>query len=350
MNRTDFSFDLPPRLIAQHPADSRSDARLLLVRRNDGVAGHHRVSELPQLLPELFAQGVVMVFNDSRVRKARLYGRLDGEEREFLLVADESVRREQPAGTLWKAMSRKVRRLGEGALIEFPASVRARVRGIESGLVLLQFEQPLTEEYFQTCGHVPLPPYIDRKDAVEDERRYQTVYAREPGSVAAPTAGLHFTTELLEQIRASGVSTEWVRLHVGIGTFLPVRVDSIEDHVMHAEECELTAEVAERLMDARSAGKRILAVGTTTVRTLESAWDRSTGTLKPFRGPTQLFITPGYEFGAVDALFTNFHTPESTLLMLVSAFAGRETILSAYQEAVSREYRFFSYGDATLLY
>ena len=352
MKRTDFSFDLPEKLIAQTPADAREQARLLLIQRGRGVAGHHSVSDLPSLLPRLFPGGVVMVFNDSRVRKARLYGVPSGSERhvEFLLVQDVSAGHGGTSGTHWKAMTNRTRRLKPETRISFPGDAAASVTAIEGGFVVLRFERPLTEDYFTTHGHVPLPPYIDRSDAPEDEQRYQTVYAKEPGSVAAPTAGLHFSESLLAELQESGVQMEWVRLHVGIGTFLPVRVESIEDHTMHEEECELTPEVAERLMAARAAGKTLLAVGTTTVRTLESAWDARRQRLRPFRGATDLFITPGYEFGAVDALFTNFHTPESTLLMLVSAFAGRETVLDSYREAVSREYRFFSYGDATLLY
>lgn len=352
MNRTDFSFDLPERLIAQHPADTRENARLLAIKRNAGISGHHTVSQLPALLAELFPNGVVMVFNDSRVRKARIYGTAHGSSREieFLLVKDTSGPAGGEPGRIWKAMSNRTRRLKPNVELRFPGDARATVTGVEDGLVVLRFDRPLHERYFAEHGHVPLPPYINRDDAPEDEERYQTVYAKEPGSVAAPTAGLHFTDELLAALRESGVVMEWVRLHVGIGTFLPVRVESIEDHTMHEEECELTPEVAGRLMGARASGKTLLAVGTTTVRTLESAWDDNEQRLVPFRGPTDLFITPGYRFGAIDALFTNFHTPESTLLMLVSAFAGRQTILDAYREAVEWEYRFFSYGDATLLY
>jgi S-adenosylmethionine:tRNA ribosyltransferase-isomerase len=352
MKRTDFSFELPPELIAQHPSDSREKARLLAIRRHSGITGHHTVSELPRLLSELFPDGVVMVFNDSRVRKARLYATTSAGDREieFLLVKDLSFASGETSGRVWQAMSNRTRRLKPGTALLFAGKTSAEVRSVENGLVTVEFAAPLTEAYFSQHGHVPLPPYIDRDDAPDDEERYQTVYANEPGSVAAPTAGLHFTKELLAELREAGVQMEWVRLHVGMGTFLPVRVEQLEDHTMHEEECELTSDVAGRVMEARALGKTILAVGTTTVRTLESAWDRQTETLVPFRGATDLFITPGYEFGAVDAMFTNFHTPESTLLMLVSAFAGHQTMLSAYREAVENRYRFFSYGDATLLY
>jgi S-adenosylmethionine:tRNA ribosyltransferase-isomerase len=366
MKTTDFSFELPDELIAQHPSEHRGESRLMLLDRASGSTSHHTVGDLPQLV----SPDTVMVFNDSRVRKARLYGDVRpaatrGDRgstspgshpdaaaadrpapREFLLV------REQPDAsprTVWQAMTRKPRKLKPGATVVFPGERIARVTGHHEMFVLLAFERPLDEEYFAKHGHVPLPPYIDRDDAPADEERYQTVYATEPGSVAAPTAGLHFTPELLERLRERGVQTESVRLHVGIGTFLPVRVERVEEHTMHEEECELTEETAERLNAARTEGRKILAVGTTSVRTLESAWNTDRGELVPFRGETRLFIRPGHRFGAVDTLFTNFHTPRSTLLMLVSAFAGRENVLAAYREAVRERYRFFSYGDAMLI-
>lgn len=350
MKTADFSFELPEELIAQHPSNHRGESRLMVVDRASGTIDHRRVVDLPQILdPE-----TVMVFNDSRVRKARLYGRVRraspgssaGDEREFLLV------REIPGSggrRRWAAMTRKPGRLGEGTRVEFPDGRIARVEARRDMFVELAFDRALDEGYFATHGHVPLPPYIDRADAAEDEERYQTVYAREPGSVAAPTAGLHFTPQLLEQLEGRGVGAEWVRLHVGIGTFLPVRTEELDEHRMHEEECELGAETADRLNEARRAGRRLLAVGTTSVRTLESAWNAAAGRLEPFRGPTDLFIKPGHRFGAVDRLFTNFHTPRSTLLVLVSAFATRELILRAYEEAVAERYRFFSYGDAMLI-
>lgn len=345
MKTADFSFDLPDELIAQHPAERRGESRLLVLDRDSGKLEHRAVSDLPALL----SAQTVMVFNDSRVRKARLYGLREGRqapvgqrEHEYLFV------RRLPE-TTWEVMTRKPRRHRTGEQVLFPGGRTGTVAGHRDMFILLRFDAPLEEEYFATHGHVPLPPYIDREDVSEDERRYQTVYAREPGSVAAPTAGLHFTPELLERLEQRGIEIEWVRLHVGIGTFLPVRVENLDDHTMHEEECELTREAASRLNAARAAGKRLLAVGTTTVRTLESAWDRDRHRLVPFRGATDLFIRPGYEFGAVDMLFTNFHTPRSTLLMLVSAFAGRETVLNAYREAVRSRYRFFSYGDAMLI-
>ncbi|MFP4113234.1 MAG: tRNA preQ1(34) S-adenosylmethionine ribosyltransferase-isomerase QueA [Spirochaetota bacterium] len=360
MKTTDFSFDLPDELIAQHPSEHRGESRLMVLDRTTGRTEHRTVADLPDLV----APRTVMVFNDSRVRKARLYGRpvatgahaapvragdagdRDGGDREFLLVRELP---DHPPRTGWEAMTKKPRRLKPDDRIAFPGGRTARVVGHREMFVMLRFDSPLDEAYFARHGHVPLPPYIEREDAPEDEERYQTVYAKEPGSVAAPTAGLHFTPRILDELRARGVRTETVRLHVGIGTFLPVRVEDIGEHTMHEEECELTEETARRLNEARAEGHPLLAVGTTTVRTLESAWDPDRGELVPFRGETDIFIRPGHQFGAVDMLFTNFHTPRSTLLMLVSAFAGRETILAAYEEAVRERYRFFSYGDAMLI-
>ncbi len=361
MKTTDFSFDLPDELISQHPSERRGESRLMVVDRASGEISHRTVADLPDIV----SPDTVMVFNDSRVRKARLYGRRvtdDGraEQREFLLVRElvpergEKAVRAATAGsprprTRWEAMTRRPSKTREGSTIAFPGGRTARVVGHREMLVHLEFDEPLDESYFDEHGHVPLPPYIDRDDEADDAERYQTVYAREPGSVAAPTAGLHFTQSLLDRLQASGVGIEWVRLHVGIGTFLPVRVENLDEHRMHEEQCELAPRTAERLNAARTAGKRLLAVGTTSVRTLESAWNAETARLEPFSGETDLFIRPGYRFGAVDMLFTNFHTPRSTLLMLVSAFATRGLILRAYEEAVRKRYRFFSYGDAMLI-
>ncbi len=347
MKTTDFSFSLPDELIAQHPSDTRGGSRLMVLDRETGAIEHRSVADLPELLP----RDTIMVFNDSRVRKARLYGAVGpGQEREFLLVREVATEVAQTAGgSTWEAMTRKPRKIRVGSPVVFPGNRKATVTGHHEMFVSLAFEEQLDEDYFVAHGHVPLPPYIDREDEGEDEERYQTVYAREPGSVAAPTAGLHFTPALLSRLEEKGIEIEWVRLHVGIGTFLPVRVENVDEHEMHEEACELTLETAARLNAARRNGKRLLAVGTTSVRTLESAWNPEAGELQAFRGATRLFIRPGYEFGAVDALFTNFHTPHSTLLMLVSAFAGRENVLSAYETAVTERYRFFSYGDAMLI-
>ncbi len=347
MKTADFSFDLPEELIAQHPSARRDRARLMVLDRRTGGTQHRMVTDFPDLL----APGTVMVCNDSRVRKARLYARVSGgSEREFLLIRELHDKTcVDDRASVWEAMTRKPSRLRVGTVVDFPDGRCATVAGHRSAFVLLSFDAPLDEAYFAAWGHVPLPPYIARQDEDEDESRYQTVYAQEPGSVAAPTAGLHFTTELLERVKELGVQIEWVRLHVGIGTFLPVRVDEVEKHEMHEERCELRPEVAERLNAAREAGRPILAVGTTSVRTLESAWDERRQRIVGFSGETRLFIRPGYRFTVVDTLFTNFHTPRSTLLMLVAAFAGRDRVLAAYEEAVRRRYRFYSYGDAMLI-
>ena len=345
MKTADFSFDLPDELIAQHPSGTRGESRLMVLDRGTGRIRHRMIGDLSDLV----APGTVMVFNDSRVRKARLLARVDegGTEREFLMIREV---RSATDGSTWEAMTRKPGRLRAGTRVRFPGDRIGVVTGHRDSLVHLTFyETTLDEEYFASYGHVPLPPYISREDEPDDEQRYQTVYAREPGSVAAPTAGLHFTQELLDRLEARGVEIEWVRLHVGIGTFLPVRVEDVDAHRMHEETCEITPAVAGRLNEARAAGRKILAVGTTSVRTLESAWDSDRECAIGFTGETRLFIRPGYRFRVVDSLFTNFHTPRSTLLMLVSAFAGRERILAAYEEAVRRRYRFFSYGDAMLI-
>ncbi len=223
------------------------------------------------------------------------------------------------------------------------------ITGVDAPYREIEFSTEVDDTWLDIHGHIPLPPYIDREDTPDDAERYQTVYSQAVGSVAAPTAGLHFTPELLEALRTHGVTTCFVTLHVGIGTFLPVKTDSLEEHEMHHEEYQISPSTARIIDTAREGGLPVVAVGTTVVRTLESAWDRSHGALRPGHGSTDLFIYPGYEFGVVDQMFTNFHTPESTLVAMVSAFAGRETIMAAYREAIAHRYRFFSYGDAMLI-
>lgn len=339
-----FSFELPARLIAQYPRQGRASSRLLLMNRATGELSHHHVVDLPSLIPA----GTVMVFNRSKVRKARLYARAKGSQRdkEFLLIDQlPSVK----GNDRWTAMTNKVRGMKPGKAYVFPGYVDAFVVGAENELVELEFSESLTEEYFELHGHVPLPPYIRRKDETEDEWRYQTVYARTPGSVAAPTAGLHFTDELLRDLVDAGVQLEWIELHVGLGTFLPVRSANIDDHHMHSERYSVDPTTAERLTDALRSNRPVLAVGTTSVRTLEAAFSAPENRVAYGSGETAIFIRPGYQFGAVTSLFTNFHTPESTLLMLVAAFGGLDRVLAAYREAVNQGYRFFSYGDAMLI-
>lgn len=334
-----FSFELPEHLIAQHPSDRRGQSRLLVLDRTTGSIADRHVHELPSLL----ASPSLLVLNDSRVRKARLYGRpeMGRREIEFLLLHTTD------GGCTWEAVTRGAKRRRTGERIIFAGEHVATVAGKGDGTVMLSFASPLDEGYFQRHGHVPLPPYIRREDAPSDEARYQTVYARSVGSVAAPTAGLHFTHELLDRLAAAGIQTTTITLHVGMGTFAPVRTEDAEAHRMHTEEYEVGHAAAQAVTEAKRAGVPIIAVGTTAVRTLESAWDGSQ--LVAGRSATQLYVLPGYGFSVVDHLFTNFHTPESTLLMLVAAFAGRERVLDAYRHAVAQEYRFFSYGDAMLI-
>jgi S-adenosylmethionine:tRNA ribosyltransferase-isomerase len=346
MKRSDFHFDLPSELIAQQPPARRSASRLLCLDGASGEVVHRQFAELPSLL----RAGDLLVFNDTRVIPARLFGRKASGGRVELLV--ERVLAEDRLLAQVRASKSPLK----GTTIELLDQRDGRPAGIS--LVVLGRREDLFElglpagtealALLETWGHVPLPPYIGRADAPGDRERYQTVFARAPGAVAAPTAGLHFDQALLRQLGEAGVELGFVTLHVGAGTFQPVRVDDIETHRMHAEQFEVGAELCEQLRRTRAAGGRVVAVGTTSVRCLESA--SREGAPRPCRGETDIFIYPGYRFRAVDALITNFHLPESTLLMLVSAFAGREHTLAAYAGAVEQGYRFFSYGDAMLVF
>jgi S-adenosylmethionine:tRNA ribosyltransferase-isomerase len=342
----EFSFELPEELIAQHPAERRGESRLLVLDRASLSRTHTAVARLADFVEP----GTLMFFNDSRVRKARIFGlALDtGGRAEFLLL------KARADGT-WEAAATRLKKQRAGRRYSFPEGLRAEVLGPgeadgeeRPNTVILRFEPALTEDYLERAGHVPLPPYIKRDDDEEDDERYQTVYSREVGSAACPTAGLHFTDALLAELDAKGVRRTMVTLHVGLGTFLPVRSETIEGHAMHEEDYSVPEETARAVTAAKADGRPVLAVGTTSLRTLESAWVDGEG-LRAGRGSTRIFIYPGYRFKAADGLFTNFHTPKSTLLMLVSAFAGREAILDAYAEAVRERYRFFSYGDAMLI-
>jgi S-adenosylmethionine:tRNA ribosyltransferase-isomerase len=333
----DFDYDLPAASIAQEPAP-RGESRLLVLDRQ-GPERHSRVSDLPRLL----RPGDLLVLNDTRVIPARLYGRSAGGGRMEILLIEPVAERE------WDALVKPGRRARPGAVIEITDGLAAEVIDKdEDGRYRLRFTEPI-EPHLDRLGHIPLPPYIHRPDTPEDRERYQTVFARQPGAVAAPTAGLHFTAELLEEIAAAGVEIARVTLHVGIGTFKPVSAERIEEHRMESERYEIGEETAGAIRRARAAGRRIVAVGTTVVRTLESAAQAGGGEVRAGGGATKLFITPGYSFQAVDVLLTNFHLPRSTLLMLVSAFAGRERVLDAYEEAIREGYRFYSYGDAMLV-
>jgi S-adenosylmethionine:tRNA ribosyltransferase-isomerase len=354
MRLSDFDFDLPEALIALRPAEPRESARLLVVRRGSAPEDR-RVGELKDLL----GPGDVLVFNDTRVIPARLNG---VRRREGSVVAVEATLHKRLAPHRWAAFMRPGKRLKPGDRIRFGAAqdracassgLEATVASKgEGGEVTLDFDLsgPLLDEAIAAHGLMPLPPYIAAKRGEDerDRRDYQTVYARNDGSVAAPTAGLHFTPELLEALKERGVEQRFVTLHVGAGTFLPVKTDDVSQHRMHAEYGEVTPETAEALNAARAAGGRIVCVGTTSLRLLESAADEQ-GVIQPFFGDTDIFITPGYRFRAAGALMTNFHLPKSTLFMLVSAFSGVETMRAAYAHAIERGYRFYSYGDASLL-
>jgi S-adenosylmethionine:tRNA ribosyltransferase-isomerase len=335
----DFDYDLPPASIAQEPAP-RGESRLLVLDRQ-GSDRHARVRDLPRLL----RPGDLLVLNDTRVIPARLHGRSAGGGKMEILLLERLADRE------WEALVKPGRRARPGSLIRIEEGLAAEVvdkrEDGPSHRYRLRFSEPI-EPHLDQLGHIPLPPYIHRPDTPEDRERYQTVFARRPGAVAAPTAGLHFTAELLQEIEAAGVETARVTLHVGLGTFKPVAAERVEEHRMESERYEIGEEAAGAVRRARTAGRRIVAVGTTVVRTLESAAKAGDGEVRAGSGATELFITPGFRFQAVDALLTNFHLPCSTLLMLVSALAGRERVLAAYAEAVREGYRFYSYGDAML--
>ncbi|SHE40391.1 S-adenosylmethionine:tRNA ribosyltransferase-isomerase [Modicisalibacter ilicicola DSM 19980] len=341
MQRADFHFDLPDELIARYPSEQRSDCRLLCVDGESGELAHRR---FPDLL-ELLAPGDLLVFNDTRVIPARLHGhKASGGRVEMLLERPLDAHR-------GLAHIRASKSPKPGTELIFEGDIHAVVEGRREALYELRFlgETPLVE-LLERHGHMPLPPYITREDELADRERYQTVYARREGAVAAPTAGLHFDQPLMDALGERGIEHAFVTLHVGAGTFQPVRVEDIREHHMHSEWLEVDEKACEQVRAARARGKRVVAVGTTSVRCLESACLNSTdGEITPFRGETDIFIYPGYRWRCVDALVTNFHLPESTLLMLVSAFVGRDTILHAYREAVIEQYRFFSYGDAMFL-
>lgn len=344
MNTRDFTFDLPEELIAQFPSSERGKDRLMLLDRSCGDLSRCTQDYLMEDLPDLIDEGTLMVFNDSKVRRARIFGNAkdSGAKCQFLLLKNLWENR-------WLAMVNHAKRQRPGREYFFPGNVTGKITGIENQYRIIEFSSLIDDDWLEKYGHIPLPPYIKREDVSFDGERYQTVYAREVGSVAAPTAGLHFTREILNRLTEKNIETAWVTLHVGLGTFLPVRTERIEDHVMHREVYSVPERTASVVTEAKKSGRPVLAVGTTSIRTLESAWDETGGCLRSGEDSTGIFIYPGYKFKVVDQVFTNFHTPESTLLMLVSAFAGREKILTAYKTAVEKKYRFFSYGDGMLI-
>lgn len=335
MRLSDFDFHLPAELIAQHPVAARTGSRLLHVRAEDFADLAFR--ELPGLL----APGDLLVMNDTRVLRARLLGEKAGTGGAVEALV-ERITGERSA----VAQLRASKTARPGTVLQF-GSARATVTGRHDEFFLLEFDEPVLDA-LEREGRLPLPPYIEHSAGADDDERYQTVFAREPGAVAAPTAGLHFDDALLAQLRAAGVETAFVTLHVGAGTFQPVRVEDLSEHRMHSERYVLPEETAQAVRATRARGGRVVAVGTTSLRTLEAA-AAGDGSLRAATGETNLFITPGYRFRVVDCLLTNFHLPKSTLLMLVSAFAGVQRIRHAYAHAIGQRYRFFSYGDAMLL-
>ncbi len=340
MKKSDFYFDLPEELIAQTPLQQRDSSRLLLLDKTTGELEHRHFYELPSFLQE----GDCLILNDSRVLPARLLGtRYSGGSVELVLLRDLGDGR-------WECLSRPGKKTRPGTELRFGDGELTAVveEVVEGGNRIVRFRyEGIFLEVLEKLGKMPLPPYI--KEELQDAERYQTVYSRELGSAAAPTAGLHFTKELLESIAAKGVRIAYVTLHVGLGTFRPVKEDEIEDHAMHSEFCIIPEETAEIVNETKKRGGRVIAVGTTSCRTLES-FAREDGSLPAASGWTDIFIYPGYRFKCIDALVTNFHLPESTLIMLVSALAGREHVLNAYGEAVKERYRFFSFGDAMYIH
>jgi len=352
MKLSDFSYQLPEDLIASHPPPRRSDSRLLCLARSSGLTAHRRVTDLPELLKP----SDLLVFNNTRVLPARLLGQKATGGRIEVLI--ERIHGDRTVLVQLRASKSPA----VGTMLYFQPlrssdpTLSARVTGRKDGFYLLEFYGPgelpcLLDAY----GHVPLPPYIRREDELADRERYQTVYCERPGAVAAPTAGLHFDHKLLKRLSDKGIDSTFVTLHVGSGTFQPVRVDDVATHRMHSEWVDVPESACEKIHACRARGGRVVAVGTTSVRSLESAASQGGQEseegriIAPLQGETDIFIYPGYSFRVVDAMITNFHLPESTLIMLVSAFAGRESVLAAYREAISERYRFFSYGDAMFI-
>lgn len=339
MKTSDFYYDLPPELIAQTPLEKRDESRLLCLDKATGEWSHHHFYELPDFL----RPGDCLILNNSRVLPARLLGRRlpGGGACEVLLLQDKGDK-------VWECLVRPGKHLREGARVSFGGELTAEIAEVlPDGNRLVRFDyEGIFLEVLERLGKMPLPPYI--KEELQDQERYQTVYSKVNGSAAAPTAGLHFTPELLERIAAKGVGVGYVTLHVGLGTFRPVKEDEIEQHDMHSEYCTIPQETADLINRTKANGGRVICVGTTSCRTIES-WAGEDGTMTATGGWTNIYIYPGYRFKVMDALVTNFHLPESTLIMLVSALAGREHVLAAYEEAVRERYRFFSFGDAMFI-
>ena len=341
MKLADFDYRLPERLIAQSPVLRRDTSRLMIIDRRTGVFRHAQFAQIDEFLPE----GALLTLNNTKVIPARLIGRkpLSGGKVEFLLV-------EQRGNNIWEVLAKPGKSVPPGTQVQFGEGLlKAQVIALaKGGSRIVRFEHKGDfREILAKVGQVPLPPYIKRDPKPADDNRYQCVYATTEGAIAAPTAGLHFTKPLLDRLNRNGFNFATLTLHVGLGTFQPVKVRNVQRHKMHSEHLELSREAADTINAAKEEGNKIVAVGTTSVRALETA--ASGANITPYAGDTDIFIYPGYKFKLVDALITNFHLPKSTLLMLVSAFAGRELILKAYREAIKRNYRFYSYGDAMLI-
>lgn len=341
MKASEFYFNLPNELIAQTPADKRGESRLLVMDRNTGFLDHMMITDFPDMVED----STLIIVNNSRVRKARLYGTSDtGGKVEFLLI-------KQLNQYSWETIVSKKKKQRVGKRFSFSGNVKGEITGIRKAGAEITFTEEIDDLWLDKYGHMPLPPYIKREDTEEDSDRYQTVYAKTTGSVAAPTAGLHFTDEILERLAEKGIQVASVTLHVGPGTFIPVRSEIVEEHTMHSEEYEISEDTAFKINQAKKEGRKILAVGTTSVRTIESAWEGSSdkGSIVSGKSSTNIYIYPGFKFKVVDHMLTNFHTPDSSLILLVSAFAGKERIKDAYKEAIRQKYSFFSYGDAMLI-
>jgi S-adenosylmethionine:tRNA ribosyltransferase-isomerase len=338
MQRTDFTFDLPDNLIAQHPPTSRTSSKLLFIDPDTNKFKDLSFLEFPQLLNPKD----LLVFNNTRVIPARIFGhKASGGKIEILL--ERILNKNQILAQIRASKTPK-----PNTDLYLDSDIKVTVLQQLDNFFKLEFHDTRSVyEILPEIGHIPLPPYIKRTDTPIDKERYQTIYASKLGAVAAPTAGLHFDTAMIKQIQNMGIETTFITLHVGAGTFSPIRVNDISQHTMHAEYLQVSQQVCEQIQATRARGGRVIAVGTTSVRALETATDN--GIIKPYQGETRLFITPGYKFQSVDALLTNFHLPESTLLMLVSAFAGQKPVLAAYRHAVAQQYRFFSYGDAMFM-
>lgn len=342
MKLSDFSFTLPENLIAKYPAEERSASRLMHLNGNTGKVAHKMFRDILDVVES----GDLLIFNNTRVIPARLLGKKEtGGQVEVLVerMLTEST-------VLAHVRASKAPKPGAKLILE--NAVNVTVLGREGALFHLEFDHKESVlELLEAHGHMPLPPYIDRADEDSDKERYQTVYNEKPGAVAAPTAGLHFDDAILAKLAENGINTAFVTLHVGAGTFQPVRVDNILEHTMHAEYAEVPEAVVDAIVATKQAGKRVIAVGTTSVRSVESAAKAAgdKGLIAPFFDDTDIFIYPGFEFKVIDAMFTNFHLPESTLMMLISAFAGRDNVMAAYQQAIDESYRFFSYGDSMFI-